>query len=461
MVEANANGDRSAHLMSKGNKFGIVGHTLLGLGTHVVTYTFAFLTSIVVARTLGPAGRGAFAIIFMVNQYLVSVLQLGMGAVAEMQLARREYSLKVVHSFTILFSILAGIFACLLFLILDSLLFQSFLRDMDRRFCWMAVGLVPLVLYSLLGDKILIGMNEIPTLNLFRIIRSIVGLSGFVLLVLVFPLGLTGAVSVWMAETIFLAVLQGWWFFKLSGWRLELSSRLIRESCSFGWKVHFAFLPAAAIIQMDSFVLNFFYGPQAVGLYTVANNAVFRISLLFNSMLTAAQSHIIGRAEADSTQLVRRLIRHSVFATGGIAIFLCLTGTFWMRWFYGQAFVTSAEVLAILSFGIVATTANNFLSIYVVGQLKKPGLSALINWGSFFLGLFLYFFLVPRLGSLGVAWSSILISTARVIGYLWLLHWISISSILETFILRLDDFIYWRKKIRSFLERWTIRSSVA
>ncbi|MBI3999333.1 MAG: oligosaccharide flippase family protein [Candidatus Omnitrophica bacterium] len=446
--------------MSNKIKFGIVGHTLLGFGTDIVTYGFAFLASIVVARALGPVGRGAFAIITMLNQYLVSMLQFGMGAVAEMQLAKKEYSLRAVHSFTILFSVLAGIFAWLLFLILSPWLFQSFLRNMDRRFCWMAVGLVPLVLYSLLGGKILVGMNEIPALNLFKIIRGFWNLSGFVLLVLVFPLGLTGAVSVWMVETIFLAVLQGWWFFKLSGWRLELSPRIIRESCSFGWKVHFAFLPAAAIMQLDSFVLNFFNGPQSVGLYTIANNVAFRISFLFNSMLTAAQASVIGRAEADSKKLVRRLIRHSVFAAGMIAIFLCLTGPFWMLWFYGKAFVPSAGPLAILSFGVIAITVTNFLSVYVVGQLRKTRFSALVNWGSFFLGLCLYFFLVPRFGLLGVAWASLLISIARVIGYLWLLRWVSLPSISETFILRLEDFIFWRKKIHSFWERWAVRSSV-
>ena len=447
-------------MMNRKIKFGIFGHTMLGLGTDAVTYVLAFLTSIVVARPLGPESRGAFALIVMLNQYLVTLFQLGMGSVAEMQLAKKEYSLRAVHSFAIFFSIFAGLCAFFLFLLFREWLFRSFLRDSNPWFCFAAVLIVPLVVYTLLSNKILIGLNEIPMLNFFRLIRSIFNLSGFVILLLVFPLGLTGAMVVWMSETFLFAVLQGLWLLKLSGWKLELSLRIIRESVSFGTKVHFAFLPAAAIMQLDSFVLNYFHGAKSVGLYVIANNAVFRMSLLFNSVLTAAQSSIIGRSRKDSEYLIRMLIRHSVFAASAIAVFFSLTGSYWMLWFYGRAFVPAAVPFAILSFGMIAITVTNFMHVYVIGQLKRPSLSALVNWGSFFLGLVLYFSLVPKFGLLGTAWASVLISIARVLGYLCLLRWTSVASFLELFILRQEDFIFWKQKFRSLCAQWIARRSL-
>lgn len=429
-------------------------NTLIGFGTDLFTYSLALITSIVVARPLGPAGRGVFAIITIFNQYWVSLVLMGMGSVAEIQLAKKEHSLRAVHSFALFFSAFVGVISLVLFLILRSWLLGMFFSHIDERFAVVSVLMIPLVLYSILVNKILIGMNEIPALNVFKVIKSIFDLTSFTLLLLVIPLGLTGGVMTWVLSLALMALIQGVWLLKLSGWRLELNRRIIQESFSFGWKVQFAFLPAVAIAQMDSFALNYFHGAEQVGFYTIANNAVFRMSLLFGSVLTATQAKIIGHARQDSEQLIRRLIRHSAFLAGIIALILCFTGRYLIVWFYGKPFALSADALSILSFGMIAVTTANFFNIYAVGQLKKPALSALIHWGNFFLGLILYFLLIPRFGLRGTAFASVLISIAKVAGYLWLLGWCSRKSLSETFLLQREDFAFWKQKIRSFRENF-------
>ncbi|OGW85955.1 MAG: hypothetical protein A3C35_07245 [Omnitrophica bacterium RIFCSPHIGHO2_02_FULL_46_11] len=410
------------------------------------------------ARSLGPASRGMYAIIVMLNQYLISLLIMGMGSAAEMQLAKKEYSLSEVHSFAICFSLVVGGVAMGLFLALRALLFQSFLRNINPSFCFVSVLLVPLVLYSIMTNKILIGINEIPLLNVFKFIRGISDLIGLICLLLIVPMGVKGALTVWVISMVLMALIQSWWLFKLGGRQFGFKWRLVKESLSFGGKVHLAFLPAVAIIQLDTFVLNYFHGAMQVGLYAVVSNAVTRISFLFSSVLTAAQAKIIGRPQASSEQLVRGLIRHSVFAAGVISLFLFVVGRYLILLFYGKAFAPSVAPLVILSIGMIAGTVTNFMNIYAVGQLKRPGLSAIINWGSFFLGGLLYFTLIPRFGLLGTAWASVVISFAKVAGYLWLLGWFSLSSISEIFVLRTDDLTFWKQKVVSLRERFAAKA---
>ncbi|GEM_PF-4235062 len=440
--------------MNQKRKFGIVGHTLMSFGTDILTYVLAFLTSIVVARPLGPAGRGAFAIITMFNSYIVSLFQLGMGSAAEMQIAKKEYPLETVHGFAVLFSFCLGIFTTGLFSIVHPWLFHSFLGNADPKFCWLAVLAVPFTVYSLLTGKILIGLNEISVVNSFRLLRGIYNLAGFVLLLFMFHLGLTGAIIVWTFEAIIISVAQGWWLLKMSHWRLNLNWKIIRESFSFGWKVHFAFIPASAIQQMDGFVLNNFHGPQPVGLFSIASNSIFRIGIIFNSVLTASQAKIIGYSKIDSERLIRRLIRHSVFLAGMISIFLFFTAHYLIVLLYGKAYFQSGTALIILSFSLIMIAVTNFLDIYVVGQLKKPGLSGLVNWTDFFLGLGIYFFLIPKYGLIGTAWAYLLIWSIKVIGYLWLLRWFSPRILSETFLIKLEDFLFWKQKISLFLRNF-------
>ena len=441
----------------KTKKPSILANTILGFSTDMVAYALAFATSIIMARSLGPANRGAFAIIVMLNQYLVGLLVMGMGSVAEMQLAKREYSLSEVHSFVICFSLAVGAISVGLFLFLKPWLFQSFLHNVNPQFCFVSVLLVPFVLYSLLVGKILTGINEIPLLNIFKVVRSVSDLVGYTCLLVLIPMGVKGVLTAWVISMILMAAVQSWWLFKLGGWRFGFNGKLMKESFLFGWKVHLAFLPAVAIAQLDGFVLNYFHGAEQVGLYTVANNGIFRVSLLFTSVLTAAQAKIIGQPQINSERLVRGLIRHSVFAASAITLFLFTVGRYIILFFYGKAFVPSAAPLAILSIGMIGVTVTNFMNIYAVGQLKRPGLSAVINWGSFFLGGLLYFTLIPRFGLLGTAWASVFISVSKVLGYLWLLGWFSRSSISELFVLRRDDFDFWKQKALLLRERFTAK----
>lgn len=428
---------------------GILAHTMIGFGGDIVSYLMAFLTSIVLARALGPAGRGSFAVITLVNVYLVGLVILGIGSAAEIHLAKKEYPLKVVHAFALLFSLAMGCLCLLSYLVFRSWLLQSFLGNIDQRLCFIAISLLPIALYLTIGERVLIGLGQIPVFNAVKIIRAFLYLAGPALFLLMIPLGLTGAVIGWAISIIVTAGVQCWWMLQESGWKLGWDRKIIRESISLGFKIHIAFFPVVAMMRMDFFILNYFHGAEVVGFYAVAHGLIFRVALLFSALLNAAQAKIIGHSQPASEKLVRRLIRHSVFVAVAVSFVLCLVSRPLVRWLYGDAFRFSADVLMILSVTLVAVSITNFLSIYVVGQLKKPGLSAVINWVDFFLGTILYFYFIPRFSYVGAAIACSLIWLARAGGYFWLLGWFSRPAIRETLLLRQEDFAYWKQRFYS------------
>lgn len=433
----------------------ILAGTMIGFGADLVSYVLLFAASIILARFLGPTGRGTYAMIILLNVYAANVLMCGIASVAEMQVANKEYPLGSVHLFAIVFSIVMGFLSLLIFLSFKGWLLNSVLRSIPEPLALVSVLLVSFSIYSNIVSRMMVGMTEIPMLNLIKLFKSILDIAGPVLFLMLIPLGLVGAVTAWVLSTVLAAVAQGWWLFQQDGLKFSFSQEMAAKSLGYGSKIHFAFLPENAIVQLDLFFLNYFRGAHEVGFYVIAYGLTFKIVLFFGALVNASQSRIISYENKESEALTRRLIRHTVFLSGLIALSLVLVGRPLIEWFYGPSFLPASQALFILLIAMMANSAKNFLQTYSVGRLKRPQLSALVNWGDFVFGICLYLWLIPKFGFVGAAAASSLIAGMRVIAYLWLLRWRSGEAIRETFLISKEDILFWKSRFYSLWESFT------
>lgn len=414
---------------------------MIGFVADLLSYAFIFAASIIIARQLGPESRGSFALITLFSGYLVSLLIFGVDATAEIQIAKREYPLSAIHMCTILFSIGVGVISLILFLLLEPLLFVSALKGVDRFLILITVLMVPFVVYSNIANRIMIGMTHIRFFNALKVLKGVLDLLGPILFLILWHRGLAGAVTAWMLSILCVAALQAGWLFYQSHWKLTFEPHIFHHSLAFGAKVHFAFLPAVAVVHLGSFFLNHYAGSAAVGYYVVAYGFTMKIVFLFNALLNASRSKIIGSEAKLAESFVKRLIRHSFFLALVISLFVCSLSRILIHGFYGKAYAPSTDALIVLLVAMVATIITNFLTSYVVGQMKNPALCAKANWGIFFFGLLIYYGLIPRYGLIGTAIATSLIATFKLFSYLWLLGWLDLTALRQMFWFDKDDFL--------------------
>jgi len=312
--------------MQKSKSRNILAHTAIGVGGDLGAYFLAFLSSIIIARVLGPELRGSYAVITLINVYLANVFIFGASSVSEIKLAKKDNTLAEVHSFALLFSFGIGCLCALLFWFVKPWLFTSFLKEVNPFYCLIAVLLVPLAIYSTISRRIMVGLGQIPTLNAIKITRSTLELLGPVLFMLVIPMSLKGAIVAWVFAIVLTCAAQAWWLLKESRWQFRINIQTAREFMFFGAKIHFAFVPAVTIGQMDIFMLNHYRGPAEVGLYAVAYGLMLKIIFSFGALLNATQARIIGDSQEESEKLVRRLVRHGVFIAVILTLILSLAG---------------------------------------------------------------------------------------------------------------------------------------
>jgi O-antigen/teichoic acid export membrane protein len=292
----------------------------------------------------------------------------------------------------------------------------------------------------------MVAMREIPAASKFKIFKGLRELFFMALFLICWTMGTAGAVLAWCSSVVLGALVQFVWLAMKTGWKFELNRAIVKNSLAFGTKIHFAMLPMAAVLQMDIFVLNYFWGATEVGLYAVASSLIFKFAVLFVAFESATLTRIMGDTEALAKALVRKVIRHSVIAALLFALVVGVVGRPLIIILYGAVFEKAAAVLSILTIAMLAGAVNSFLNIYVVGQLKKPELSARVNWIGFALGLICYFTLVPRFGLMGAAVAAALIRIFILVLYFFFLKWYSMSAITETFILNMSDLMALRSR---------------
>ena len=418
---------------------------MIGFVADLLSYALFFIASIIIARQLGPESRGFFAIITLFSTYLVSLFIFGIDATVEIQLAKKEYSLSAVHLCAILFSAGIGAIAFIFFLLLEPWLFLSALKRIDRSFIFITVLMIPFVAYSNIANRMMIGMTHIRFFNVLKALKGVLDLLGPVLFLILWHRGLAGAVMSWMLSILCIAAIQAGWLFYQSDWKLTFESKILHQSLAFGTKVHFAFLPMVAVVQLGSFFLNHYAGSAAVGYYAVAYGLIMKIVFLFNALLNASQSKIIGSEAKLAESFVKRLIRHSFFLALTVSLLICLLNRFLISGLYGKAYAPSETALIILLVAMVATIVTNFLISYMVGQMKSHGLCAKANWGIFFFGLLIYYELISRYGLIGTAIATSLIAVFKLFSYLWLLGWFNSAVLREIFWLGKDDFFSFKR----------------
>lgn len=82
--------------MTSTSRFSVAQNSALTLVTQIASYALNFVSSIIIARSLGPAGKGALALVVLTHLLLHTLSNLGLNIANTFMIAKRGYSLSQV-----------------------------------------------------------------------------------------------------------------------------------------------------------------------------------------------------------------------------------------------------------------------------------------------------------------------------------------------------------------------------
>lgn len=429
----------------------VVGGSMLTFSSQAILFGLYFPLSVILARTLLPAGRGEYALIVLVPSLLLLFLDPGMGNASVYLIGQRRFPLMQAAPvlFYAAFAIGAlgfGIFA--LVAQFPALLLAVGIGPDHTRLLWMGIGLLPFMLLSQYFSSLLLSLNRMLAFNATRILAIAAQLIIVLLCVGLGTFNLFWAVVSYSVATLISACCTLWLVARAGA--LNIAPRwsrsdlaFIRAATMFGMKGYLGRVLPFLGYRLDVFLIAAFLSTTDLGVYAVAVALAERIWTVADAVSTVLFPRIAAAGERDGVELTTLASRHVVLLVGLAATALAVLSRPLILLLYGSAYSDAVLAFAVLLPGVVVLSVGKIVSSYISGK-GRPELGVLPAVLTVVSNTLLNLVLIPRLGIVGASLASTIsytLSAALLVVYFLRL---SDARLTDLFVIRRSDLVPYR-----------------
>lgn len=376
-------------------------------GSSFVNHATGIVAGIVLARYLGPIGKGYIAYAAICVQ-LIGTATGGIAQAVTYQYGACGLPAAAVYkAMRTILACVAAVGAAILVAIALSAPSQTVLL-------WAALVL-PFALYVQAASGIMYAANRVSATNVQSLILGTV--YGVLTLVAVVAFGSNYQIvlGVWAGSYI-AAAFYSWWILRPYVSQPTPTSRAILwEQLTFGGKTSAAQLATMLNMRIDIFVVSAALGAVALGVYTLAVAIGELLWQLSTPFMVAAFPRITTAPPAEAAAFTAKLIRHILALVAPAGALLWVLAPTLITALYGSAFREAGGALRWLMLGMVAYAAEAPLGYYLLVRLKRPGLILLIQGTSAVVCAAITLATVRSFGILGAAAATTITYLAVVI----------------------------------------------
>ncbi len=367
----------------------------------------SLISSIVLARMLGPEGRGLFALILLLPEMATTFGLIGFDQTnvvyAGLEPENRRALVWQSAGLAVVIGVLltAGMLA---YIVVGSPGFPA-LNEAPRKLFILLVSIIPIMMVIELWIPILRGMNYIFLTNTVEIGTKVFSLFILILFLVWLRLGVAGAVLTNVVMALGTFVLAAVLLKRVEVLGKPSFDRLLwRRTVQFALPAYFGTILAYMNYRIDQLIVALFLPAEQLGYYVLAVALAERLWILTSSVGNALLPHIANSPERD-LEISAVVTRHVVMWTGTGCLIVFLLGDVIIRLLYSSAFAEAVTPLRWLLPGIlVSTIGKNLGAELLVRKMIRwvvwmAGIAAAINLAGNLL-------LVPRMGISGAALAS-------------------------------------------------------
>lgn len=373
-------------------------------GAQIIFGGLLLVNNIILARVLGPAGRGMVALLVGVPMVTVMLTNLGFQFSAPYFISRGEAAPQVV--FGTVFALTTAM-SCV-FAVIAMLFWQPIAGGVYQNLPPLGVALslasLPALFIVFYLEAVWVALDAIRVSVAARMAQSIVYVVSTVVLVATLKLGAVGGIAAFTAGAWAAALLVIVAAVRLAG-PPAFDRSVLRRGMKFGLTAYVGYLTDHVTYRADTFVLTYMSGFQQLGYYAFGQPLAELIWYLSNSVKPVLFTRVAATSEEDvsiTPTIVRMTLSLAVIM--GVGIFI---GAVLIVRFYLTAFRPALPPLAVLLCATVIAVVFQLLlsDVTARGQAARAsGLSLMVVP----VALGLYFALIPPFGALGAAVGSLI-----------------------------------------------------
>ena len=391
------------------------------LASRALVFFLSLVTNVVLARALGPDGRGLYALAVILPSVLVLAANLGVGNALTYYLARRTYDTSAVIGQTTSLALVLGVASFAVLVALVTLFGSQLLPGVPHNLVLLAGASLPLALFFYYCLSFTQGMEAFWAYNSLYVINAAAVLV-FLGALVFFPGSVTVAVVAWSVSWVPTAVLGLWWLAHWGRLNVRFDPKMSRSLLRFGIVGYLSFLTNFFNFRLGTFLVNIFRNAAQVGLYTIAVTLAETIYQVSVSAAIVLAPRVAAGEAVEGDKATGRVSRMVLVISLAAAVALGAVAPLLIRVLFGSRFAGSAIAVWLLLPGIVAFSVSRVLSSYLLGRNKQH-----IDFGASLAGLVvtiaLDLLLIPPYGFGGAAAaSSVAYTVTLLVNLVWVVR---------------------------------------
>jgi O-antigen/teichoic acid export membrane protein len=371
--------------------------------TRLIGAGLGIISAVLMARALGPDGRGIFAAATTLAAVAIQFGNLGIHSANSYFIARDKTLVEAIIVNSLWLGTIWGILVAFL-----TYLASRWLGTLDKigsSAAIIALSSVPVGILLLLLTNLLIPLGAVRRYNEIDLGQKLLWLIALLPLLvwqIVEPYWFIAAVALSQAVVLLLATAS------LPRPKTFAFSRdLLHKQLPYGFRAYLATVFAFLVLRIDILMVQQMAGSAEAGHYSIA---VAMADFLY--ILPAALAALtFPRMAAATSETARRAftIKMSVAIAGTMCVcglMAALVARPVITMLFGAPFAPAAEMFHVLAVAIAAYGVNNILS----GHMAARGMPWAAVWvwlGAVIITIVLNLILIPHYGGLGAAWASV------------------------------------------------------
>jgi O-antigen/teichoic acid export membrane protein len=409
-----------------------------------------FVTAVVLARALGPEGRGVTALYQAAVSLGFAFLSLGIATAIVYFVARRDLSGRQAMETGLSVTLIATVITAL-GVAIAGLAFGDKLADQHVPYWLVLVGIPALVQFRA-AEAVLRAQGRFGAMNLLEVSLPLSILVFLGIVDLAYGLTIYRAVVAW--SLAFLPpVLLGYVLLGPAQWPRGLAGRdLLWRAMRFGTQGQLSNLVQLLNYRLDSYLVLLLVNASGVGLYAVGVSLSEGMWLIANSVAVVLLTNLTASDDVDAARMTPIVCRNTLLITGVGAIVGAAVSPFAIPLIFTSQFDDAVVPFLWLLPGTVALAGTKILAAYVFSR-GRPLINGQIAMATLAVTVAADVALIPPFEVAGAAAASSLAYCCSLTLSALAYRRLSGGSISDALVPRFSDVPYYVDGLHSVLGR--------
>ncbi len=375
------------------------------LAGQLVVYALGFVTSIILARELGPTGRGELQLAVMAATVTLVFANLSIEGSNTIARARGLMDLRRLSRLSAGFAVTVGPAAIAALIGLYAVTRRSLFHGVSFDTLLLVAASIPVGLHLLWMSNLFVLSGRLPRVQLALVLGAAAQALGAAAIVLSGHLTVDDGVALYDLSVLVPWILQLVWVRSFASARPHFDIQAARLVLGISSRLHPGSVLYYLLQRSDVFVVNVMLGARAVGVYAIAVLFGELSWMITDPLVRAILPAQAGASESNAMRVSMKAARLN--ASLATVLSMGLAATLWLviPVLYGPRFAGAYGATVALFPGIIAVALARPLIIVLV-RVGRPLRYSLLTGAAFLLNLALNLALLPAIGIVGASLAS-------------------------------------------------------